>query len=136
MCDLAPRIGAFLGEINRSKVELHPATEFSAITGPFDVVTIADVVHHVPVDQRYLFFEELAAACERWGARKLILKDMEPCGFRSWLAVLTDRYITGDKHVVPFTRACFAQQARLRFNGATSYSEVPDWPNYCEVLSW
>lgn len=136
MCDLAPSIGAFLSEPNRTKVNLHPATEFSAMTGPFDAVTIADVLHHVPVDQRGRFFEELHLACERWDTRKLILKDVEPGGWRALMAVLTDRYITGDKHVVPFSKACFAQQVRLRFKGATHQSKMPDWPNYCEVLSW
>ena len=106
------------------------------MTGVYDAVTIADVIHHVPVAQRDPFFADLAKACERWGARKLILKDVEPSGWRSRLAVWTDRYITGDRHVVPFSRACFANHARSHFARACRHSAVPGWPNYCEVLSW
>jgi hypothetical protein len=55
---------------------------------------------------------------------------------RAVLAVWTDRHITGDKHVVPFSRAECAKLAGSYFKGACRRSDMPDLPNYCEVLSW
>jgi SAM-dependent methyltransferase len=136
ICDLAPRIGAFLSEQNRAKVEQYPATAFTDVPGQFDVVTITDVVHHVPVDQRGAFFQSLAESCARWGCNKIIVKDLEPGGVRAALSLFADRYITGDKQVVLFSRADFAGVARQYFPEARISSAVPDWPNYCEVLSW
>ncbi|PBC05078.1 class I SAM-dependent methyltransferase [Mesorhizobium sp. WSM3860] len=136
MCDLAPSIGAFLSDGNRAKVKLLPATDIADVTGSYDAVTISDVIHHVPVDQRDIFFKSLADCCKRWGCRKIILKDIEPGGVRAMLSLLADRYITGDKHVVLFSRSDFADLARRHFPKAQRGSAIPDWPNYCEVLSW
>ncbi|RUU05848.1 class I SAM-dependent methyltransferase [Mesorhizobium sp. USDA-HM6] len=135
MCDLAPSIGAFLSDANRPRVELLPATDLTDVTGFYDAVTISDVIHHVPVDQRDAFFKSLADSCERWACRKIILKDIEPGGVRATLSLLADRHITGDKHVVLFSRSDFAVMARRYFPKARRVSAVPDWPNYCEVLS-
>jgi cyclopropane fatty-acyl-phospholipid synthase-like methyltransferase len=136
MCDLASNIGSFLSDANRAKVQLRPATEFSDVQGQFDAVTITDVVHHVPTGQREGFFEALKQSCDRWGCRKLILKDVEPGNLRSGLAVFTDRYITGDRHVVSFSRANFEKMVRRYFPVADRRTEIPDFPNYCEVLTW
>lgn len=136
MCDLAPEIGAFLSERNRARVTMLPATDFSDVAGPFDCVTIADVVHHVPVDQRQSFFAALADSCGRWGCRRIILKDIEPGSLRAGLSLLADRHVTGDKHVVLFARRDFASLAQRYFPAARRQSAVPDAPNYCEVLSW
>lgn len=136
MCDLAPSIGTFLSDSNRARVELFPATDFADVTGVYEAVTIADVIHHVPVDQRDGFFKSLAKCCERWGCRKIILKDIEPGRLRAELGFLADRYVTGDRHVVPFSRENFAELARRHFPDASRRSGVPDRPNYCEVLSW
>lgn len=136
MCDPAPVIGTFLSNANRARVELLPATDLTCVTGSYDVVTICDVIHHVPVDQRDAFFKSLAESCERWACRKIILKDVEPGAIRATLSLLADWYITGDKHVVLFSRSDFAAMARRHFPKAQRASAVPDWPNYCEVLSW
>lgn len=136
MCDLATEIGAFLSEENRAKVTLRPATDFGAIEGRFDVVTITDVIHHIPVSQRESFFRSLAMACRDWQCRKLILKDIEPKGVRAYLSLFADRYITGDRHVVLFSRKDFAKLAVPQFTKAERSSAMPDYPNYCEILSW
>ncbi|MER9302635.1 class I SAM-dependent methyltransferase [Mesorhizobium sp. M0293] len=136
MCDLAPSIGTFLSDVHRARVVLLPATDLTEVTGLYDAVTISDVIHHVPVDQRDSFFKSLASSCERWACRKIILKDIEPGGVRATLSLLADRHITGDKHVVLFSRSDFAVMARRYFPKAQRVSAVPDWPNYCEVLSW
>ena len=136
MCDLASQIGGFLSASNRAKVSLLPATDFMNVVGEFDVVTISDVVHHVPVSERAMFFEMLAAACGSWKCRKVIIKDIEPGGVRAGLSLLADRYVTGDRHVVLFSRADFVRIAVPYFKEAERTSAVPDAPNYCEVLSW
>lgn len=136
MCDLAPSIGAFLSEEHRRKVRLLPATDFSQVSGPFDAVTISDVIHHVPVEGREAFFEGLAMNCRRWGCRKIILKDIEPGGVRATLSLIADRYITGDRHVVLFSPKQFDELAARYFPNADVEFKMPDWPNYCEVLTW
>jgi 2-polyprenyl-3-methyl-5-hydroxy-6-metoxy-1,4-benzoquinol methylase len=136
MCDLAPEVGAFLSEGNRTKVTPLPGTKFTEVTGEFDVVTISDVVHHVPINQRHIFFQSLAQSCARWGCRRIILKDIEPRGLRALMARFTDRHITGDRHVVPFSRSDFRGMAHRYFPAAKGTGAMPDWPNYCEVLSW
>lgn len=136
MCDLAPAIGAFLSDSNRPRVQLRPGVDIVDVSGTFDAVTISDVIHHVPVKQRDQFFKSLADSCERWGCRKIILKDIEPGTWRATLSLFADRYVTGDKHVVLFSRADFAEVTRRHFPKAGRASGMPDWPNYCEVLSW
>ena len=136
MCDRAPAIGSFLSDRNRAKVKTLPATDFTDVGGAFDFVTISDVIHHVPVDQREGFFEALAESCRRWSCRGIILKDIEPRGVRARLSLLADRHITGDRHVVLFSRSDFADVARRHFPGARRVSAMPDWPNYCELLRW
>lgn len=136
MCDVAPEIGAFLTDDNRARVRILPATEFIDIAGPFDFVTICDVIHHVPVEGRDSFFGSLAESCERWRCRNVIFKDVEPGTIRGTLSLLADRYITGDMHVVLFSRSDFTKMAQRHFPHARKESAVPDWPNYGEVLSW
>lgn len=134
MCDRAAAIGSFLSDQNRARVRLLPATDFTEVGGSYDFVTISDVIHHVPVDQREGFFRSLAESCDRWACQALIFKDIEPSGARGALALIADRYITGDRHVVFFSRLDFADMARRYFPTAHRVSSVPDWPNYCEVL--
>jgi 2-polyprenyl-3-methyl-5-hydroxy-6-metoxy-1,4-benzoquinol methylase len=136
MCDLAPAIGSFLSDANRAKVHCLPATDFSEVDGEFDVVTLSDVVHHIPVAQRESFFELLAQHCTKWGCRNLIVKDIEPGGPRAALAKWTDWYISGERQVVPFSRANLAAIGCRYFPGSRPTSDMPDKPNYCELLSW
>jgi len=136
MCDLAADIGSFLSSANRPKVQFLPETDFTLIDGEYDCVTLTDVVHHIPVDQRTSFFKLLASQSVKWKCRKIIVKDIEPGGPRATLAKWVDWYITGDKHVVPFARADFTELAERYFPQAERVSTMPDGPNYCEFLSW
>jgi len=136
MCDQAASIGGFLTAENRAKVTLFPATDLSEMSGQFDCVTITDVIHHIPVEQRIGFFSALADGCRRWGCRKLLFKDVEPGSWRSVASLLSDRYITGDLHTVLFSRSEFAAMMDRYFPQATRTSTMPDWPNYCEIVSW
>lgn len=136
MCDIAPAIGTFVSDAHRARVTLLPATDFADVSGQFDFVMITDVMHHVPVDQREAFFQSLAESCRRWNCRHIFFKDVEPGGVRSILSLLADWYITGDRHVVLFSRSNFSDMARRHFPDAQRKSEMLDWPNYSEVLSW
>jgi hypothetical protein len=135
MTDLAENIGQFISERNRPRVNLLPKTSIEEMSGQFDIVMISDVLHHVPPESRGQFFAVLASACERLDSKKLIFKDVEPKGVRSFLALLADRYITGDRHVSFPSRKDFGMFAELHFPHASRKSHVPDWPNYCEVLT-
>lgn len=136
MCDIAPAIGSFVSDVHRANVTLLPATDFTDVSGQFDLVMITDVMHHVPVDQREAFFQALAVGCRRWHCRNIFFKDVEPGGVRSVLSLLADWYITGDRHVVLFSRSNFGDMAQRHFPNARRKSAMPDWPNYSEVLSW
>jgi hypothetical protein len=136
ICDLAVDVGGFLSPQNRTRVRLLPSTDFKDVGGSFDVVTISDVVHHIPVSEREAFFQSLAEACSGWKCRKLIVKDIEPGGIRARLSLLADRYVTGDRHVELFSRADFEAKVIPHFPQARRESEIPDTPNYCEVLCW
>lgn len=136
MCDIAPVVGAFLSVTNRRKVTQLPGTDFRVVAGTFDVVMITDVMHHVPVDQRNSFFRSLAKSCDDWGCTLLFFKDVEPGHFRAVLSLIADWYITGDRHVVLFSRSEFQKMAKRYFPDASSTSFMPDSPNYCEVLRW
>lgn len=98
MLDLSPSIGRFLDANNAHRVTLHPATPMSAYEGASaDVVLLSDVVHHVPPEARATFFDE-ARALVRPGGR-LIVKDVEPGSFRSWLNLMADKHISGERGV-------------------------------------
>jgi len=136
MCDLAPAIGSFLSDANRAKVVCLPATDFTQIEGQYDVVTLSDVVHHIPVNDRESFFEELSRSCTRWRCHNLIVKDIEPEGIRAALAKWTDWYISGERQVAPFSHSDFTSMAECHFPRSRPTFLMPDRPNYCELLSW
>ncbi len=69
------------------------------------VVLLADVLHHVPPAARPDLLAGLARLLERVASLRIIVKDIEPGSWRAWLACWTDRYITGDRHVDPISRA-------------------------------
>ena len=126
MTDIAPAIGSFISAVNRDRVTLLPGTDVATVEGRFDVITLADVVHHVPVDHRPGFLAALAEAAIRTGATKVVIKDVQPGGLRSRLALWGDLYITGDKGVA------FLQPEALDVPGFARVEQVmPDHPNYC-----
>ena len=70
-----------------------------------DVVLIADVLHHVPEAARPALLADIARLLERVPTLRIIVKDVEPSGWRARLGYWSDRYITGDRHVAPISRA-------------------------------
>jgi hypothetical protein len=70
-----------------------------------DAILIADVVHHIPAPQRPEFFRSVRLLLERVPRLRVIVKDVEPGSWRANLGFWSDRYVTGDRHVSPISRA-------------------------------
>jgi hypothetical protein len=141
MVDLVPRIGVAIARERRGRVRLLPATRLadyraSGATAP-DVVLLADVLHHVPPAEREPLLREIRAV---GGAKplRLVVKDVAPGGFRAWLSVFADRWISGDRNVELLTPAAAMQLVASVFPEWTA-SATPlldrDPPNYCLVFT-
>ncbi|HTI67147.1 MAG TPA: class I SAM-dependent methyltransferase [Caulobacteraceae bacterium] len=129
MTDLAHQIGTFITTEHSNRATLLPATSVEAVTGRFDVITLADVVHHVPPAQRPGFFASIAQTATRTGCQALLVKDIQPGGLRANLAMWGDWYTTGDRQVRQL-----APEA-LAFPGfALTHTAMPDHPNYGAVF--
>ncbi len=130
MTDIAPQIGGFISQANQSRVTLAPCTPASAVTGAFDVMTLTDVVHHVPVGQRTAFCSTLAQTAARTRCRSILIKDIQPGSWRARLALWADHFITGDRQVV------LVAADHLELPGFTrGETAMPDFPNYCVVFT-
>lgn len=99
--DIAAELGGALAPENRPRVTVLPRTsihDYLALRLPApDLVSVCDVVHHVPTAQRAQFFAEIANLLRP--ETPLFVKDIRPGGYRATLACLADRYVTGDRHV-------------------------------------
>jgi 2-polyprenyl-6-hydroxyphenyl methylase/3-demethylubiquinone-9 3-methyltransferase len=140
LLDLAPAIGGALSPEVRARVELVSATglaEYRAARRPVgDVVVISDVVHHVPPAERAAFFDQLRALIVPRAAL-LVVKDIEPGGIVAALSWLSDRFVSGDRHVRLAPRAEVIALVRAAF-GPVAMEETEllrlDPPNYCLVF--
>lgn len=66
-------------------------------SGPFDVITVVDVLHHVPPADQRAFVGRLAAS----GVPRVLLKDLDPRPrWKAWMNALHDFLMTG-KRVYP-----------------------------------
>lgn len=130
MTDIAPEIGSFIREANRARVTLMPGTDVATIEGRFDVITLADVVHHVPAVQRPAFFDTLSVVAFRTGAKTVLVKDIEPGNLRALLSLWGDLYITCDKGVSLVESEAVGIPGFDR--GETA---MPDFPNYCVTFA-
>lgn len=126
MTDLAPKIGGVIAPAHRPRVELRPSTSVEAVEGAFDVLTLSDVVHHVPVASRPAFFAALSATALRTGCEAVLIKDIQPRGLRARLAELGDHYITGDRQVRQLP-----PEAIVLPGFELAELAMPDFPNYC-----
>ena len=129
MTDISTQIGGFLSRENRSRVRLLRSTDLAHVDGRFDVITLTDVLHHIPVMQRPGFLSALCETARRVGCDTIIIKDVEPGSLRAKLALFADVYITGDKN----TR--FTPASSLELPGfAVLERTEPDPPNYCVIF--
>jgi 2-polyprenyl-3-methyl-5-hydroxy-6-metoxy-1,4-benzoquinol methylase len=129
--DICPTIGRLYGGprecvqfLQRTIAEIaasHPAS--------FDLVILADVIHHVPLDQRIALLESIRAA-------------LAPSGvfvFKDWLrtetpihavVVILERYVTGDK-VSYFSHAEIIALSRQVFGDGSiaDHATISPWRN-------
>jgi Methyltransferase domain len=140
LVDLAPQIGVAISPERRARVRLLPATRLAdarAAGAPRpDWIVLSDVLHHVPRAERDGLLQEVRAAAEG-RPFTLIVKEVAPGGFRSRLAVLADRWVSGDRGVALLapdeTRALVAGVLpELVAHEAPLYER--DQPNYCVVF--
>ena len=129
MTDIAPTIGEALSARNRARATLRPGCDVADIGGRFDVMILADVMHHIRVDQRTNFLAAIGEAADRTGCPTVLIKDIRPGGFRALLSLWSDRYVTGDRHVV------LIDSDRLALpNFRRTETIMVDDPNYCAVF--
>lgn len=100
----------------------------------FDVVLLVDVIHHVPVADRSLLLLNVWSTVSADGV--LLVKDVEPHGFRAFLGLLSDKYLTGDRHVDQVSASDLRRLIEETCPGSsvieTSFTER-DFPNYLLV---
>jgi cyclopropane fatty-acyl-phospholipid synthase-like methyltransferase len=141
MIDLAATIGGAIEPVHASRVEIFPQTsirDYLATGGvPPQAVLISDVLHHVPEAQRASFFADLHDVATYAGGVCLIVKDVEPKGFRAWLSYVADRYISGDRTVSLISQAELCALVEREF-GPTAPTKTTlyqrDAPNYALVF--
>jgi hypothetical protein len=99
--DIADEIGTAILEEHRLKVRLFPKTstfdDHELFSENYDVVLLSDVMHHIPVDERIAFIDQI---CLIFSEKPfiLIIKDLEPGYFKTFLGFISDRYISGDRN--------------------------------------
>lgn len=141
MIDPAGSIGAAILPSFRPRVAILPLTDMKKYIltdhPPIDGVMINDVVHHIPVETRAEFFRELKSVLTQCRSVPIVIKDVAPGGFRSWLSVMADRHITGDKSVSLISCAELKALICVSFPGAvitdTELLNI-DGPNYSIVV--
>lgn len=134
MIDIADTVGGWIEPRFQDRVERRPKTDirqFAAGNVVPDVVLVSDVVHHVPLAARERFVDDLAAVV---GPKTLlVVKDVNPGGLRSMLALLADRYVTGDENVRFVPRDALRDMVARRLRDhmvQDSRLDERDAPNY------
>ncbi|HVA47296.1 MAG TPA: class I SAM-dependent methyltransferase [Pirellulales bacterium] len=122
--DITPRVGRlFRGDNQRVRFIREDIGAFADQNkGTFDLAVLCDVLHHLPVDQRAGFLQNVASCMRPRGW--LVVKEWQPrASLVHLLCYLGDRYLTGD-------RVRYADGVELRelLNGVPSLSVDHDTP--------
>jgi hypothetical protein len=140
LVDQSSKVGLSLAERNRERVRLLASRAVSecmaAGVPPPHAIVISDVLHHVPRDQRLDFLREVAAF-GRASARFVAIKEVAPEGWRATLGLLSDWYVTGDRHVElipPEDLVPLVLEAFPGFVAKPTRLLERDAPNYCIVF--
>lgn len=132
--DIAPAVGKlFTGD--RSRVSFHSESLDSFVARQprsFDLVVLADVLHHVPGAEREALLRRAAEALREGG--KLVVKDWERRpNLVHFLAWFSDRFITGAQ--VWFETAAGLRALAERSAGAVEREvRLPPWRNNIAFL--
>jgi hypothetical protein len=140
LVDLRDRVGLSLRPEHRDRVRMLPATRIRdcAARGvpPPDAVVLADVLHHVPVAERAALLRDVAAFAGP-SLRFLVVKEIAPRGWRARLSLLSDRYVTGDRHVellAPDDAKRLVSSVFPQLVAKDTALLERDAPNYCIVF--
>ncbi len=141
MLDLSSALGGWLTDEARSRTRVLPETSVRDFVDmsepPVDFVLVSDVIHHVPPDARPEFFADLNDLLRGSPGATLVVKDIDPRGWRGRLAFAADRYISGDRAVSAVPRERMPDLIRRGIR-RESFVETAlydrDAPNYCYVF--
>jgi hypothetical protein len=141
LIDPLPDAGNWLWPSLRDRCEVYPSTTVADLAArnlaPFDLILLSDVVHHVHVDRRHAFIEDLAQLVGRNHRTILAIKDVEPGSLKSRFLWFCDRFITGDVKVSFLNRKQMKDLVWTSFPGApcreTRLQEVNP-PNYSLIF--
>lgn len=101
MTDLSRNLGSLMEPDTRNRVTFYPGTSLATLlqdpSRRFDAVLLSDVLHHVPAAQRANLVCEARTLLRPSGV--LLVKEVSPGMLRSWLGLLADRHISGDRGV-------------------------------------
>jgi cyclopropane fatty-acyl-phospholipid synthase-like methyltransferase len=144
LIDISGSIGGSIPPSLKDRIRMFPNTSVKdyRINGKIfrapDYIILSDVVHHVPKDQRIEFLKSIKELIGHHGT-KIVIKDIQPGHLRSILALLADRYITGDRSVEQISSENMERLMKEVFpnidSSRTRLYNI-DSPNYCLVFSW
>lgn len=139
--DVTPVVGQWIDPAHADRVVRLPRTTLAGYLAsgrPMpQVLLMTDVMHHVPADQRSALLATLASLMRQAPAVRVIVKDVEPGYFRARLGYLSDRYITGDRHVRLVSRTelvAAMQRVERDIHWAETELFAHDKPNYALVF--
>lgn len=135
MIDISPRIGTGLHKALLARVRLSPNTSIRQYVErghpPPDLISVCDVVHHIPAEHRVRFFADLRPLIGP--DTLLVVKDIRPGTPRAYLSYLADRYISGDLTVSLLDEAALEALVKSAIPGLVA-ERTPlyqrDAPNY------
>jgi cyclopropane fatty-acyl-phospholipid synthase-like methyltransferase len=140
MIGISGSLGCFLEPELASRVDVRPSTSISQYVDGGgkrpDCVLLSDVIHHIPADDRDSFFADLERLVGRTSAI-VVIKDIEPGHLRARLALLADRYISGDKGAALIAARDVEVLVRRHFDRVTTTRSRlmdVDPPNYASVF--
>lgn len=128
LIDIADNIGSFLKPEHRERTKIFNKTsilDYAKQSHPNSVncILIMDVLHHVGKPHRESFFLELKQLASQNMGVKIIVKDVEPGYFRTWLSYLSDFYVSGDRNVWLISRKQVVEYFERYFTGV-KYQET------------
>lgn len=136
MVDIAGSVGKFLDPAHRGRVRLMPSTSIETHLGQldalYDAALVSDVMHHLPGEYRAQFLRSLRNALSPEGS--ILVKDIEPGHPISWLSLVCDKYVSGDRDVVLISLAELVALAEIELAPLAAAKEVGlhkiNAPNY------
>jgi 2-polyprenyl-3-methyl-5-hydroxy-6-metoxy-1,4-benzoquinol methylase len=141
MLDLSATLGGWLTDEARRRTRVMPETSVRDYVDmreqAVDFVLLSDVLHHIPPSARPEFFNDLTDLLRSSPGATLVVKDIDPSGWRGRLAFAADRYISGDRTVSAVPREVMPGLIRDGIaRGSCIETDLyhRDSPNYCYVF--